>query len=282
MTVDPATGVWSLTGRRRLERPVLPLRGRGLRALDRQRRDQPGDRSLLAQPVAQQRAQPDRRSRRPGARRPPGWDDAREAAARGARGHRRSTSCTCATSAPTIRACPPDCAAPSGRSRSRTPTACGTSRRSPRRVSRTSTCCPPSTSPSIDEDRSHMAGTARRSGELPAGLRGAAGGGRGRRRPGRLQLGLRPVALHGARGQLRDRPRRRRRASSSSARWSQALARSGLRVVMDVVYNHTTAVGPERRLGARPIVPGYYHRLERRRQHRDLAPAARTPPPSTT
>ena len=41
---------------------------------------------------------------------------------------------------------------------------------------------------------------------VPARVDGAAGVRDGRRRHGRLQLGLRPVALHGARGQLRDRP----------------------------------------------------------------------------
>ncbi len=49
---------------------------------------------------------------------------------------------------------------------------------------------------------------------------GAAGAASRAARPGRLQLGLRPVALHGARGQLRDRSRRRGARSSSSARWS--------------------------------------------------------------
>ena len=36
---------------------------------------------------------------------------------------------------------------------------------------------------------------------------------------------------------------------------------AGLRVVMDVVYNHTTAAGQSERSVLDRIVPGYYHRL---------------------
>ncbi|MCC6458018.1 MAG: pullulanase-type alpha-1,6-glucosidase [Caldilineaceae bacterium] len=41
----------------------------------------------------------------------------------------------------------------------------------------------------------------------------------------------------------------------------QALHEVGLRVVMDVVYNHTTAAGQAERSVLDKIVPGYYHRL---------------------
>ncbi|MEM7351070.1 MAG: pullulanase-type alpha-1,6-glucosidase [Acidobacteriota bacterium] len=41
----------------------------------------------------------------------------------------------------------------------------------------------------------------------------------------------------------------------------QALAEIGLRVVMDVVYNHTYAAGQEAKSVLDKIVPGYYHRL---------------------
>ncbi len=41
----------------------------------------------------------------------------------------------------------------------------------------------------------------------------------------------------------------------------QALSGMGLRVIMDVVYNHTHASGPEPRAVLDRIVPGYYHRL---------------------
>ncbi len=40
-----------------------------------------------------------------------------------------------------------------------------------------------------------------------------------------------------------------------------ALAHAGLRVVMDVVYNHTHASGQDERAVLDRIVPGYYHRL---------------------
>ena len=41
----------------------------------------------------------------------------------------------------------------------------------------------------------------------------------------------------------------------------QALNRAGLRVVMDVVYNHTNAAGQNDKSVLDRIVPGYYHRL---------------------
>ncbi|NCP85931.1 MAG: DUF3372 domain-containing protein [Anaerolineae bacterium CG_4_9_14_3_um_filter_57_17] len=41
----------------------------------------------------------------------------------------------------------------------------------------------------------------------------------------------------------------------------QALNQSGLRVVMDVVYNHTNASGQDEKSVLDKIVPGYYHRL---------------------
>jgi pullulanase len=44
-------------------------------------------------------------------------------------------------------------------------------------------------------------------------------------------------------------------------RMVQALNGAGLRVVMDVVYNHTTAAGQDARSVLDRIVPGYYHRL---------------------
>ena len=41
----------------------------------------------------------------------------------------------------------------------------------------------------------------------------------------------------------------------------EALNRAGLRVVMDVVYNHTTAAGQNSKSVLDRVVPGYYHRL---------------------
>jgi pullulanase-type alpha-1,6-glucosidase len=46
----------------------------------------------------------------------------------------------------------------------------------------------------------------------------------------------------------------------------QALNQMGLRVVMDVVYNHTSAAGQDPRSVLDRIVPGYYHRLNDRGQ----------------
>ena len=69
--------------------------------------------------------------------------------------------------------------------------------------------------------------------------------------------------LQRAGGQLRQRRRRRRAcASASSAQMVMALHRAGLRVGMDVVYNHTTASGQNESSVLDRIVPGYYHRLD--------------------
>ena len=46
----------------------------------------------------------------------------------------------------------------------------------------------------------------------------------------------------------------------------QALNQSGLRVVMDVVYNHTNSSGQDPRSVLDKIVPGYYHRLNAKGQ----------------
>jgi pullulanase/glycogen debranching enzyme len=45
-------------------------------------------------------------------------------------------------------------------------------------------------------------------------------------------------------------------------RMVQALRRIDLRVVMDVVYNHTTAGGQAQKSVLDKVVPGYYHRLD--------------------
>ncbi len=67
----------------------------------------------------------------------------------------------------------------------------------------------------------------------------------------RLQLGLRPVALHRARGLLRDDPDGAAR-TTEFRQMVQGLNEAGLRVVMDVVYNHTSAAGQADHLRARP------------------------------
>ena len=43
----------------------------------------------------------------------------------------------------------------------------------------------------------------------------------------------------------------------------QALSETKLRVVMDVVYNHTNASGVDKKSVLHKVVPGYYHRLNK-------------------
>ena len=99
-------------------------------------------------------------------------------------------------------------------------------------------------------------------------------------RPRRVQLGLRPAALH-----------RRRRAAYATdpdgaarilefRRWSQALNGAGLRVVMDVVYNHTAAAGLDRESSSTASCPATTTGSTTTAPSR-TRPAARTPRPST-
>jgi pullulanase len=110
---------------------------------------------------------------------------------------------------------------------------------------------------------------------------GAAGRGDGAGRQRLLQLGLRPAALQRARGQLCQPGRRRRHPHPRVPPMVQALHAAGLRVGMDVVYNHTTAAGQHPQSVLDRIVPGYYHRLDANGRIETARPAATTPPPST-
>ena len=247
MTRDDATGVWSVTGDAGWKGKFYLYEVEVYVPRDRRGRDEPRDRPVLAQPrrrtasAARSSTSPTRRSK------PAGWDGAAKpplaapediVALRAARPrlqrHRPD-------------ACRSRCAAPSWPSPCRRRTACGTcgagrGRADPR---------PPAARLRLRHRRrgQEPAGSSRpaTSAALPARLDRAAGRASSAvARPGRLQLGLRPVALHRARRQLRDRPRRRGAHPSSSARWCRRSTGTGLRVVMDVVYNHTNAAGPER------------------------------------
>jgi hypothetical protein len=104
--------------------------------------------------------------------------------------------------------------------------------------------------------------------------------GDGRRRARLLQLGLRPVPLQRAGRQLRQRRGRWRRAHPRTPAHGDGAARGGLRVGMDVVYNHTSTAGQAERSVLDRVVPGYYQRLDANGTV-ERRPAARTPPPST-
>ncbi len=114
----------------------------------------------------------------------------------------------------------------------------------------------------IEEDRSKQQEPACDLRSLPPDSTGAAGlrpAGRGRRR---LQLGLRPAPLHDAGGLIRHRSRTAPRARASSGEMVQGVNHAGLRVIMDVVYNHTPAAGQDPKSILDRIVPGYYQRLD--------------------
>jgi pullulanase/glycogen debranching enzyme len=61
----------------------------------------------------------------------------------------------------------------------------------------------------------------------------------------------------------------------------QALNQNGLRVVMDVVYNHTAASGQWDKSVLDKVVPGYYYRYDHQRRALHNPPAATTRPPNT-
>jgi pullulanase len=93
--------------------------------------------------------------------------------------------------------------------------------------------------------------------------------------------GYDPLALHRARRQLAPARRRRRRAHRRVARHGAwRCTQAGLRVGMDVVYNHTSASGQNDKSVLDRIVPGYYHRLNAAGEV-ETRPAATTPPPRT-
>ena len=133
----------------------------------------------------------------------------------------------------------------------------------------------------IEEDRADQQEPACDLRLVPARLDGAAGV-RRRRSPASdgFNWGYDPLHYTVPEGSLRDRTRRRRRAPSSSARWSQGINGAGLRVVMDVVYNHTPAAGQDRSrcsTGSCPATTTGSTATARSRPR----PAARTPRPST-
>ncbi len=125
----------------------------------------------------------------------------------------------------------------------------------------------------------HVAGPRRPHG-VRAELRGAAGRDREDPRLRRLQLGLRPVPLRRARGELRARPGRRAPHHRVSRDGVGALRHGAPR-------RHGRRVQPHERERARPQVRVRQDRArllppsERRRRSSRRARAARTPPPST-
>ena len=62
-------------------------------------------------------------------------------------------------------------------------------------------------------------------------------------------------------GSYATEPGRRRARTLEFRQMVAALNQAGLRVVMDVVYNHTTASGQDPKSVLDRVVPGYYHRL---------------------
>ena len=183
---------------------------------------------------------------------------------------RRSTSCTCGTSRSPTRRCPPRhrgtyLAFTDDRQRRHARTCAA----SPAAASTRCTCCRPSTS-----RRSRR--TARRSRSRPATCR------RSRPTPRRSRRAssrsATPTASTGATTRCTTRRRRAPtpREPDGSARTREfremvtGINRAGLRVVMDVVYNHTPAAGQDPKSVLDRIVPGYYHRLSPTGIGRDL------------
>ena len=96
-------------------------------------------------------------------------------------------------------------------------------------------------------------------------------------RPRRLQLGLRPAALRRARGQLLDATPNGEARILEFRRMVKGLNDIGLRTVMDVVYNHTNALGTEPARDARPPRAGLLPPARRQ----DAATSSRTPAATT-
>ena len=281
MTPDPATGVWSIDGHAGLERATsTSTRSRCSSARPATVEHEPGDRSVLGQPVAQQPPQPDRRSRRPGAgcrragaasQKPPlrapedivlyelhvrDFSASDPSVPEALRGTFKAFTARLARHAPPARPRP---GGPHPR-----PPAAGLRHRHDRR------------------GQVAVAGAAGDLSGLPAGLRPAAGGGRGRRRRRTPSTGATTPGTTRCPRAATHRPGRSAPGARVPRRWSRALNQPGLRVVMDVVYNHTTASGPEREVRARPHRARLLPPAQRATARSSTAPAARTPPASTT
>ena len=258
LTPVAATGVWRIDGTAAWTGQLLPVRGRGVRPRDRASRTEPRDRSVLRQPVAQQPAQPDRgpRIESTGCRRG-------GAACRSQRSPRRrtscSTSCTCATSAPAILACPQ---ALRGTFRAFTVDSNGM-----RHLGALAEpglthvhLLPAFDIATVNEDKSHWQGSGRPlrpSRRTPSSSRRAV---MAIANEDAFNWGYDPWHYTVPEGSYASEPDGADRILEFR-QMVQGLDRLGLRVVMDVVYNHTTASGQNDKSVLDRIVPGYYHRL---------------------
>ena len=267
MTRDDATGVWSVTGDAAWKgkyylydvEVYAPSTGRSSTTSSPTRTRSPWRRT---RPAARSSTSPTPRSRPPAGSASPSPAPARPRTS-------RSTSSTSATSRSTTRPCRPRSAA---RTRpSRRPTADGM-----RHLRDARGRWPDPRPPAAGlRHRHHRRGPLDAPeppcdlASLPARLGGAAGLHRAGPRPGRLQLGLRPVPLHGARGLLRHRSARARRAPSSSARWSRRSTRPACG--SSWTSSTTTQRGrPGREVGARPDRARLLPPPARGRRGRDL------------
>ena len=212
----------------------MPGRGRG--------RDQHGHRPVLVGADDGLGAVGDRRPRRPRRCARPAGTRCTSRISPNPR-TRRSTSSTCATSRSVTKPCRPTIAVGIWRSPTRTATACSTCGRSPAAGLNTVHLLPVFDIATIPERRADQATPA-------CNLESFGPSTRRRSRPASPRS-RRPTASTGAttRGTTR-RPRAPtrpiRRVPSRTLEFRTmvaALNRSGLRVVMDVVYNHTTACG---------------------------------------
>ena len=269
--------------RRRLDGPLLPLRSRGLRALrpGRSRRNLVTDPYSLALSHATARAArswtwPTRRSsRRAGTR----WRSRRSPRPRTS----SSTSCTCATSASTTRPCPQALRGTfKAFTRRDVERHAAPARRSPSAGLTHVHLLPAFDIATIDEDQVDLAASP--PGDLSSfppdseQQQAAVSASRGQRR---LQLGLRPVALHRARGQLRHRTRTAPPASVEFREMVQALNRQR------PARGDGRRLQPHQRLAARATSPCWTGSCPATTTASTPtatsrpAPAARTPPPST-
>ena len=245
-------------------------------------REQPGHRSVLALSLATNSARSQIVDLGDPALMPEGWDATGKPPLAAPGGHHASTSSTCATSAPTTRPCRTTSRAPTWPSRCETTDGMQHLKALADAGLTHVHLLPAFDIATIDEDRADwqapdpamLATYPPDSDQQQAAVTAT-------ERPRRLQLGLRPVPLHRCRRAATPPIPTARTRIVEFREMVQALNETGLRVVMDVVYNHTNAAGQSEKSVLDRIVPGYYHRLDDRRRRRDAAPAARTRPPST-
>ena len=188
---------------------------------------------------------------------PAGWDRLRKPRARRPRGYRALRAARARLQRQRPYACPRRCAVPSSRSPSHVERYASPARRSRRRALPISTCCRSFDFASIERGQVELAGArGRPAPTFPPDSEQQQAASHGRRATRTASTGATtPSTIRRRRAATPPTPMARARILEFRA-MVQAPRQNGLRVVMDVVYNHTSATGQNEKSVLDRIVPG--------------------------